>query len=328
MIWLIWRQRRRELVFLVLTFAAIATYLIVTGYVVYAAYYHMTNGVSVAMCQQQQRNDALCGALVNAFFAKYGNYQFGMMSLPFPAPLAGMFLAAPLVARELESGTFQLVWTQSVTRLRWLLTNVGAQVGILLALSALLIPLFRWWAVPFNPTNGGIGSQTFDFAGTLPLAYMIFALALGIAAGALLRRTIPAMFATLVGYVAIRAPLENWVRPHYLPPLVATWDPSLSSGPGTITANATILSSGYADRAGHQLDWSAVYQACSASGDYDLRPGSSYTACVHAHGWLSTMVWQPANRYWLFQGIESAIFVGLAILLLALAFFWVQRRLS
>jgi hypothetical protein len=31
-----------------------------------------------------------------------------------------MFWGAPLVAGELESGTFRLAWTQDVSRVRWL----------------------------------------------------------------------------------------------------------------------------------------------------------------------------------------------------------------
>ena len=42
---------------------------------------------------------------------------------------------------------------------------------------------------------------------------------------------------------------------------------------------------------------------------------------VHGHR-------QPENRFWLFQGIESAIFFGLAAALLALAFWWVRTRIS
>lgn len=327
MLWLTWRQHRREALIFGVVFAAIAAYLIVTGLDMYAAYNHLTGGLSVAMCerQQQQRSDALCNALESAFLEKYGSANYVLFILALPAPLAGVFLAAPLVARELESGTYRLIWTQSVTRLRWLLIKVGAQIGILLALSALLIPLFTWWATPLNLTSAGIGSQAFDFEGMLPLAYMSFSLALGIAAGALLRRTIPAMFATLVGYLAMRVPLEHWARPHYLPPLVQIWDPSLSSGPNALTTNAWILSSGYVDEAGHQLDWGTVYQTCAPNSAYDIGPGSSFTTCVHAHGWLSMMTWQPADRFWLFQGIESAIFVALALLLLALTVWWVQR---
>jgi hypothetical protein len=53
-----------------------------------------------------------------------------------------------------------------------------------------------------------------------------------------------------------------------------------------------------------------------------------FTACAHAHGWRYLVIWQPADRFWLFQSIESAIFFGLAAALLALAFWWVQTRIS
>ena len=36
----------------------------------------------------------------------------------------------------------------------------------------------------------------------------------------------------------------------------------------------------------------------------------------------------PAERFWLFQGIETALFVALAVLLLLAAVHWVRRRSS
>jgi hypothetical protein len=38
--------------------------------------------------------------------------------------------------------------------------------------------------------------------------------------------------------------------------------------------------------------------------------------------------YQPADRFWAFQTIETAILVGLAGLLLAFTVYWVTRRLS
>jgi len=51
----------------------------------------------------------------------------GLVVLVVPA-LIGVFWGAPLIARELETGTFRLAWTQSVTRTRWLAVKLGVVV--------------------------------------------------------------------------------------------------------------------------------------------------------------------------------------------------------
>ncbi len=329
MIWVTWRQHRRELLVLALVLGAIAAYLIHYGLAEYAAYYHVANGISVATCQQQHRQDALCDALSTDFYDTYSNDLVSLIALILLPVLVGMFLGAPLVARELEHGTHRLVWTQSVTRLRWLLVKVGAQVGATLLLFAALSLIVRWWIGPFNLTNGPFG-QYYDITGIVPLAYLAYALALAIAAGAFLRRTVPAMFATLVGYLAVRIPIGVWARPQFVPPLSVTWDPYIvlpKSNPGN---QDWTLYFGFVDQSGQHVSPPQVYNTCSPAGTppVDYTPGSSFTACTHAHGWIETAIWQPADRYWLFQGIESAIFLGLAAVLLGLAIWWVRRRLA
>ncbi|HEX8731676.1 MAG TPA: hypothetical protein VF725_06405, partial [Ktedonobacterales bacterium] len=76
------------------------------------------------------------------------------------------------------------------------------------------------------------------------------------------------------------------------------------------------------------IDSSLPYQTCAPTGVVVDTPGSAFTTCLHAHGWLETMIWQPASRYWAFQGIETGILVALALLLLGLALWWVRRRLT
>src|SRR6185312_16879379 len=127
MIWMTWRQHRREALIVAVAVAAMAVYLIVTGRAMYSDYFQVTHGWSVARCQQDlQQQSNLCESLVGAFFDKYTlktqPVLIGFFVLP---PLLGVFVGAPLVARELESGTFRLIWTQSVTRLRWSLTKIG-----------------------------------------------------------------------------------------------------------------------------------------------------------------------------------------------------------
>ena len=331
MIWLTWRQHRREALIFAVLFGTFALYLILLGRAMYDDFYHVTNGVSVASCLWQNQN-AICNNLVDVFYGgKYSiNTQPALLLFLILPPLVGMFIGAPLVAREMETGTFRLAWTQSVTRLRWLMTKVGLLAAALALVFAAFIPLVFWWKGPFN--IGGesmmIGGQDYPIMGILPFAYTIFALALGLAAGALLRRTIPAMVVTLGGYIGAAIAIWNWGRQNWLPPLSVTWNPYVSNGPTNWKNSDWILFQGYVNQAGQRLNSGDVWSTCAPDGFVDNRAGSAYTACVHAHGWLSTTVWQPADRFWAFQGIESGVLVALALALLALTVWLVRRRIA
>ena len=329
MIWLTWRQHRRELLIVGVVFAALVIYLVWTGHAMYSAYTQTTGGMSVASCELHRGEPMsdLCNALIGDFYSFYNNNMLAFGALVLLPPLAGVFLGAPLVARELEGGTYRLVWTQSVTRRRWLLTKVAAMLGVALLASAAIIPLVYWWRGPFSIDDAGINGPVYGVEGIVPLAYMTFALALGIAAGTLLRRTVAAMFATLAVYAGVTLGIVLYLRQYLLPPLTATWNPYTSSGPTPTSNQDWMLYSGYLDAAGKQIDSATVYSACAPNGNVDLTVGSAFNACVHAHGWLSTMTWQPASRFWAFQGVESGLLVALAVALLALALWWVRRRI-
>jgi hypothetical protein len=343
MIWLTWRQHRIGLLIFALLLAGLAALVIGPVHDTYVAYYQVIHGRSIATCALQPTPDAACEALRRDFFDRYLDPgPLPLLLLLILPPLIGMFLGAPLVAGELERGTYRLIWTQGVTRLRWLAVKVAAQLGILLPVFALLSLLVMWCNGPFNSLGGDMGAIPFDFEGIVPLAYVAYALALGIAAGAFLRKTIPAMIVTLLGYLAVRIPIDTWVRPYYLPSLSLTWDPYSTPAPqapfaaprGTYNNWNWILYNGWITRAGQPVSMDDFSTCGGRPGPFGHsysdsgQPGTPYTACTHAQGWLYMITWQPHDRFWLFQGIESAIFFGLAAALLALAFWWVRTRIS
>jgi hypothetical protein len=49
-------------------------------------------------------------------------------------------------------------------------------------------------------------------------------------------------------------------------------------------------------------------------------------SCLTAHGYRGYMTFQPASRFWAFQGIETGIFVVLAAVLLGVTFWVLKRR--
>jgi ABC-type transport system involved in multi-copper enzyme maturation permease subunit len=145
-------------------------------------------------------------------------YSLDALILVAPA-LLGLFWGAPLVARELETGTAALVWAQSVTRRRWLavkLTVVGSAAAIAGGGGSLLL---GWAAAPLDRVNQDrFTTLFFGTRGLVPAAYAIFAVLLGVAAGLLAKRTLPAMALTGALFVVVQVLVPNLVRPHLMPP--------------------------------------------------------------------------------------------------------------
>jgi hypothetical protein len=147
--------------------------------------------------------------------------------------LLGAFWGAPLVAGELESGSFRLAWTQDVSRARWLAARLTVSGLASMAAAGLASWLVTWWAGPLD--RAGLDQfGSFDSRDIVPLGYAAFAFALGVLLGALLRRTVPAMAATLLAFTAARLAFRLLARPHLLPPVTRALalDPS-STGYGS-----------------------------------------------------------------------------------------------
>jgi hypothetical protein len=181
------------------------------------------------------------------------NSAFGTLVLFLPA-LVGVFWGAPLIAREFESGTFPLVWTQSVTRTRWLLVKL-ALVGLAGALVAGVLSLIvTWWARPLDSANATIYA-TFGQRGIAPIGYALFAFALGVTVGLLVRRTVPAMAVTLCAFVIVRVCTTYGLRPRLFAPdhQVIALNPD-STGFGSEVSPSTILNQWFNGSPTSQLD--------------------------------------------------------------------------
>jgi hypothetical protein len=167
---------------------------------------------------------------------------FGILLTVLPG-LIGAFWGAPLIAREIESGTFPLVWTQSVTRTRWLVVKlvVVGLAGMLVA--GLLSLIVTWWARPLDRAAADVYG-TFGERDLVPIGYTAFAFALGVAAGMLIRRTVPAMAVTLFAFVVVRVVTTFGVRPRVIAPahLVRALDPA-STGFGSGISPSILLNS-------------------------------------------------------------------------------------
>ncbi|HET7013578.1 MAG TPA: ABC transporter permease subunit [Streptosporangiaceae bacterium] len=135
--------------------------------------------------------------------------------------LAGIALGAPLVASEMESGTIGFAWMQGIGKGSWLIAKV-IPVAVVLALAAAALGLeFRWWQQPYLINQGPPPGWAALLFGLNPLPYagwMVLGFSLGVLAGTVARRTVPAVVATIVGYSALFHFWPSW-RPYYLPPV-------------------------------------------------------------------------------------------------------------
>ena len=323
MTWLVWRLHRTELYIAAALLAALTVLLLVTG-VQMASQYHS----AVTACTANHS----CANLASTLFL--GSHAVGflvIMTLGVPA-LLGLFWGAPLVASELETGTSQFAWMQSVTRKRWLAVTAGEMLLAAAVWGGAVSALVTWWSGPDNALQlDQFKPGRFDIMGIVPVGYALFAMALGLCAGALLRRTLPAIAVTLAGFIVVRAVVTLWLRPHYMSAITVT---SKLTSPFTPTGSYWQLGQGILNPAGQLVpapNGAAVdgipvgfLPAACASAARGVPPGPPCGQALAAfHGFIT---YQPASRYWAFQGIEFGIFAALAALLIAVTAVVVLRR--
>ena len=323
MTWLTWRQHRIQLLIGAGILAAFAVLLLITGLQM-ASQWH---SALVACTATHSCSDQ--GGLF------LGNHAVGFLVIAtLGAPvLAGLFLGAPLVAAEAETGTTQFAWMQSVTRRRWLAVKTGWMLLAAAVWGGVISALVTWWSGPDNARYlDQFNPGRFDIMGLVPVAYALFAMALGIAAGALLRRTLPALAVTLAGFIAVRAVIALWLRPHYMSAITAFYKVTAGyTPPGSYWQ----LAQGVLGPDGHpvpQPNGPAAFgipmgylpASCAPlnGGATKVAP-SCAQALAHFRGFIA---YQPASRYWAFQGIETGIFIVLAAILLTVTAVVLLRR--
>jgi hypothetical protein len=342
MIWLGWRQFRVQAIVAGAALVAVAAALAVTG--PHLAALFDSNGL--ATCQATCGTDAanfinqVKGSATELIF-------YGSISLLYAVPgLIGIFWGAPLVARELESGTFRLAWNQSVTRARWIAVKLGLVGLAAMATTGLLSLMASWWASPLYQAAQKAGQDSlsinkvapplFGATGIAPVGYAAFAFALGVTAGVLIRRTIPAMAVTLVIFAAVQVVMPLVIQPHLIPPaqLTAPFNANTANEMMISSPGNTMTVVGNFSRPGA---WILSNQTITPSGRLFTGPATS--ACLSStappqqcNNWLNSqhlrqlISYQPASRFWPLQWLEVAIYLVLAAGLSLLCVWQVGRR--
>jgi hypothetical protein len=332
MAWVIWRQHRFALAGVAVLLAALALWLWLAGLQLHHAY-----AVAVAC---RPASSTPCTDLVSSFNGMDKALWFGYPLQVLP-PLIGAFAGAPVLARELEAGTFRYSWTQGFGRWRWTLAKLAALAVVLTAAAGAFSVLVSWYYRPYfatgnaalslseaSPLSGGL----FDLRGVALAAWTLAAFAIGGLAGMLIRRVVPAMVATLGIYAGLAFAAGLFLRQHYLMPLVAR---NLVSPPASgylvgqwWTRDGRFAFAGVPD-AGGMPPMNYLQQVCphiaAAPGGYKPAPGA-VVQCFSRHGYTLLTSYQPASRFWPFQWIEGGWLLALAVLLIATTVWLVRRR--
>jgi hypothetical protein len=324
MTWVTWQQYRYQAAVAAALLAALAVVLLISGLHA-AAVWHS----ALARCAAGHSCASLAGSDLSLGSPVIATLVVATSAVPV---LPGLLWGAPMVASELETGTNQFAWTQSITRRRWLAVRAGWLLLAAAVLAGAVSAIVTWWSGPYNAlTAGAFQVNRFDVTAIVPVGYAIFAMALGICAGTLLRRTLPALGITLAGLGAVRVVIALWLRLHYMTPvtvyykLTAPFTPAgsyLAVSQGVVGANGKPAALDYAVPNYNGVPLPA---ACIRAMQNNPNP-QAVLPCLAAHGYQGSMTYQPASRFWAFQGIETAIFLILATVLIGVTFWALRRR--
>jgi ABC-type transport system involved in multi-copper enzyme maturation permease subunit len=303
MLWLAWRQFRAQAALALGTLIFVVVVLVATRG-------HVINVYSNGGAQE-----------LTGFYVWLRLLGTALIGVP---ALIGAFWGAPLLTREFEDRTYRIVWTQSITRNRWLATKLAVIGVITVAVVAAIALVFTWWSGPIDSTGNRIGTATFGSRGIVPIGYALFGLTLGTLLGTILRRTIPAMAASLAGFMIVRMFVQNVVRSH----LVSTESVNVAPfGPNGLAG--WILSSRTVDASGQTLSKSVaegtLTAACNitrSTQDVD----AALARCAQQLGIHDIAQVHPGHQFWTLQTAELGLFVLLAALAAAICFWWLNHR--
>lgn len=327
--WVSWWQRRVALITAAMLLAAISLYLLITGLPIHSAYARLTSchPVSSARCQN------LAFAFNQDYWAKAGAPIADHLGDPrvisgllliVPA-LLGVFAGAPLLARELETGTFRFAWTQGCGRLRWSLAQLTLPAITLIAATGAFSELYAWYMRPFLAEEKLVLLMplVFPAGGVAFAAWTLAALAIGAFAGVIVRRTVPAIAAALGAWAGLAVVTTAFLRPHYETPQITSGG-AAHQGPAWLYHN-WVLSS-WTTGPGGRLVSPATINSLVPPGIQNSPQPNSVANWMTQHGYTQWWSYQPAGRYWQFQLIEGGWLLALSLLLVGATIWMIRRR--
>ena len=315
MAWVTWRQHRIALAGVAALLGAWAVYLWLAGLQSHHAY------AAVAACHPA--SSLACGEIISEFNYTYGDPALHAAVLLQMVPaLIGAFAGAPVLARELETGTFRYTWTLGFGRWRWTLAKLVLLAVAVAAAAWVFSLLFSWFFQPFfaDGHQTPFTPELFDLRGVAFAAWTLAAFAIGALAGVVIRRVVPAIAATLAAWAGLALAVGLFLRQHYALPLLTT-NPNV---PGSAWIMSQWWTKGGKFAFGRPSN-GLLMRLCPSPGPYK-QSQETVTQCLVQHGYTQWTSYQPGGRFWPFQWIEGGWLLALSLLLIGATIWLVRRR--
>jgi hypothetical protein len=317
MAWVTWRQHRATLISVPAVLGAVAVFLWIAGlrihhdYAVLTACHPFTSDACQALNTSFNGTDWTIGNTLNIL----------MQLVPV---LIGAFAGAPVLARELETGSYQYAWTQGFGRARWTVAKLVLLAVVLTAAAGAFSQLFTWFFRPFLAQEDltVLKATVFDTRGVSFAAWTLAAFAIGVFLGMAFRRIVPAMAATLGVYLALA--LATWgLRAHY-PLALVTSNPSLFGNGPFSPSDPWVLSTWYTAAGGKPANPVVVNRILGQFRNGQAPPAHPQTFAQY--GITQWTRYIPASRFWPMQFVEAGWLLVLSALLIAATVWLVRRR--
>jgi len=297
-----WRQYRFSAAGAAVFLGVLAAYLLIMGLRIRSGY------ASVGSCSLAARHIPRTCQIALMLFGGYHVWGETTAAVMLTVPmLIGAFAGAPILGRELETGTFRFAWTQGAGRTRWALARLALPAVTVTAAAAAFSQLFGWFYYPFFafPADSAFSPQYFELTGIAFAAWTLAAFAIGALAGAGIRKVVPAIAAAMAVWAGLLLVTILYLRPHYQAPLTARGS---QGAPGA-------------------APW-VIHQWWTGPNGQTVTSENKIVALLShpERGYAQWTTYQPETRYWHFQFIEGGWLLVLSLLLLAVTIWLVRRR--
>ncbi len=327
--WVTWRQHRPTLTSVPALLGAVAVFLWIAGLKIHHNY------AALAACRPF--TSSACQALNSSFNSTdwtMGNTIDILLQLA-PA-LIGAFAGAPVLARELETGSFRYAWTQGFGRERQTIAKLALLAVVITATAGAFSLVSTWFFQPFLAQGDMtvLSASAFVTRGIAFAAWTLAAFTIGALAGMFIRRIIPAMAVTLGAYLGLD--LLTWLvlRPHYPLALVTSnpglFDVTSNSGVFNVPSASSspwMLSTWWTGPGGKPASQSVISQVLALFPHNGApRVKETLAQAFAQHGITQWWRYIPVSRFWPMQFIEAGWLLALSVLLIAATVWLVRRR--
>lgn len=325
LLWLTWRQHRWALL------GTLVLAAVLVGWMTYVTVemtdlWHQCRDTH---CPQNSPQDVRLGAKQFGLFRQASYIERLVQYMPL---LIGVFIGVPVLSREHEQRTLLLAWSQDVSPARWLWTRLGLLGLFVAAVTAAVAGVSDH--LEHVGTNVGADDlfryEAFLATGMLPVAISVCWFAIGVALGAAIRRTLPAVFGVIAGFIGLMLlvqfryptlmrPMSLW-RPFGDPEAGRLEENSLVVSGGVITNGGGARPSGLYDASRHPLTSDELARLCPPSTKIETELGCFVDNHLQGH-----LQYQPGSRIPEFHLIVGGGYLALAAVAL-LAVWLVVRR--